>query len=146
MGLDDFKQEKKTRTRSKDKTSEKWVIHMAPGVDIGDVKIPARIKQHEVDKITFSAPGDEEVSMITCMDCNVNATSYEAIVKSEHLKFQDALWYEKFKEQALDSDIDFKGGFSASVSESGDGVLTDMDTEDDEEEQEDSGGIMSFKS
>jgi len=146
MGLDDFKtDEDKKPTRSKDKTSEKWVIHLAPGVDIGDVKIPTTIMKHEVEKITFSVPGDEEVSMITCMECNVNATSYEAIVKSEHLNFKDALWYEKFREQALDSDIDFKGGFSGSLENDDSGVLTDISDDGDDEEEE-TGGIMSFKS
>jgi len=140
MGLDNFKTEGPRSRKEKDtKTSPDHVIHTAPGVDVSGVKIPSIVEMHEVNRLTISKPDadGEEVQMCTCVQCNITGDGYSAIVKRDHLKFKDTLWYQKFREIALNSELEFDDNVVEAEPE---------ESDDDSEESDSSGGLMSFKS
>lgn len=135
MGLDDFKTEG-TRTKSKKdnrNTSDQYTIHVHSEIDVDDLNIPKFIKHHTVDFIEF-----DNQAMCICTECTKAATSYEAMLKVDRLDHVDDTWYEVFMEAAINR--------APAPHESS--ILDDFNPDDEvtKEEDEDSGGIMSFKS
>jgi len=102
-------------------------------MDTSGVNIPARIKRHNVEYIEIVSPDEDDDGNIicTCMQCSTVATSYEAIVKANHLNFKDTKWYPKFKDIALEQAPDKPGSDTDSI--------TDDDNDSDS-------GLMAFKS
>jgi len=137
MGLEAFKTDKprkKSKRSSKDNIPDKHTIHVTNDIDLEEVNIPGRIKRHDVKYLEIVTPdGEGEGNVIcNCMQCATVATSYEAIVKANHLNFQDAVWYDKFKEVALRQAPDKPTG--------------NMQDSDESEDDESDSGLMAFKS
>lgn len=136
MGLESFKTDKpRTRSKSSKRNSlpGKHSIHVTDDIDLSSVNVPGRIKRHNVQYIEIVPPDEHEDGSVVCacMQCSTVATSYEAIVKSDHLDFQDDLWYDKFKEIALDQAPD---------------KPTDNVQEDEGGNDSSDSGLMAFKS
>ena len=136
MGLEAFKTDKprkKSKRSSASNIPDEHTIHLTDDIELEDVNIPGRIRRHNVEYLEIVSPDEEGQGNVicTCMQCATVATSYEAIVKANHLNFQDALWYDKFKEIALEQAPDKPTGTIQ---------------EDEDEDDEPSSGLMAFKS
>jgi len=144
MGLEDFETDgSRTKSKKNKDTSPSNAVHIAPGIDIEDVRIPKWITKHNISPYTVSTGSDEETTMYVCNQCNKAGSSFESIVKSDYLKFDDKLWFEKLMELCIEQEPEFNK-IASGESESS-GVLDEIDESDDDDEEE-TGGIMSFKS
>lgn len=141
MGLDSFKTEG-PRSRSKkssQNSTDKHAVHVAHTVDTEEANIPGTVRLHDVEYLEIVEPGEESDGNVicTCMECTLVGTSYEAMVKTDQLKFQDSDWYDEFKELAINNapekPTDTHGSDLEGVPDTGKGEESDS-------------GLMSFKS
>ena len=107
MGLDAFKTENQTSSTSKKRDNGspgEYVIHVADSVDAELVNIPGHIKRHSAEYIEIVDPEKHEdgKAICACMNCNFVATSYEAMVKTDHLRLDESTWLDEFKEVAIE--------------------------------------------
>jgi hypothetical protein len=141
MGLDSFKTEgpRSQSRRSSDKKTDRHAIHVAHSVDTEEINIPGTIRRHDVEYLEIVEAGENSEGNVicTCMECTLVATSYEAMVKVDHLKFRDSDWYSEFKQLAIANAPDKPSSLDGS----------DLDGIPDTNKEEDSdSGLMSFKS
>lgn len=141
MGLDSFKTEgpRSSSKRSSDNSTDKYAIHLAHTVDTEKVNIPGTIRRHDVEYLEIVEAGEESEGNVicTCMECTLVATSYEAMVKVDQLKFEDTDWYPEFKELAINNAPEKPNSLDESDLEG----VPDTDKGKDQDN-----GLMSFKS
>lgn len=148
MGLESFKTEgpRSRSKRSSNSPSNNNCIHVANSVDTEEVSIPATIRLHSVEYLRIAeANEDDALNVIcACMECNYVATSYEAMVKVDQLDFRESDWFPQFRQVAMNQAPDKP---STQNNEDITGIPdTDKARNTDDEDDEPSGGLMSFKS
>ena len=141
MGLESFKTDgpRSSKTRASNNSSNN-AIHVAQGVDLSALDIPRRLKKHEVEYYVYIPPNEDQDGTVLChcIKCNKVASSYEAIIKSDYLKYSDSNWASQYKPLAMQHAPD---------KPSPDVDIPDSDTEDDDlSSSDDSGGLESFMS
>jgi len=137
MGLDDFKTDnpRSGSSKTEDTGPGKYTIHVHDDIEIEDLRIPSVIKRHTVDFIQLDGK-----YFATCRECDKVATSYEGMVKVDHLKFKDTAWYDKFRDHVIENCPDPENNTMLDES------MLDSEYVDDKDDEDESGGLMSFKS
>jgi hypothetical protein len=108
MGLDEFKKEG-PRTWSPDNDryadSSSEAVHKLRGTEPETGMVPGLRDVHEVvvmEVESTSEPGELR-KVYTCKECDLAGSTFEAIIKSQKLKFEDEDWYEQFYQSASEA-------------------------------------------
>lgn len=110
MGLDDFKTDgNRTYTnKSSTKTNVGDVVHLPQNVDLGDIETPNDVVSHTVEYYTY-IPASEDVSgtaLCICNECSVTGSTYEAVVKNDHLTHRGEEWIDEYIEIAMNNKLE----------------------------------------
>jgi len=110
MGLDDFNTDgPRTYTDNSSTTRhDADFVHMPKALDTDGLELPNGVIVHGVEYYTY-IPADENIegsAICICTECNKTASTYEAIVKTDHLQYKDKEWVEDYRGAAMDNKLE----------------------------------------
>lgn len=110
MGLDEFKTDgPRTFTDNSSNTRQGVdVVHLPNTLDIDGLDLPNDVVVHGVEYYTY-IPADENIegtAICICNECNTTGSTYEAMVKTDHLEHRDNEWVDDYREVAMENKIE----------------------------------------
>lgn len=152
MGLDAFKTEgPRTHTKKKNKkeVGEGNAVHVLKGTEVDTSMVPGGIAIHTIAKREkmMSFDIEDTTEFFVCDECNSVSQTYEDKLKVDKLAFRTKSWYSDFMDEALEaasevSEEEVKDELSIDMVEIEE---EDEDEEEEIQENEETGGLMSFK-
>jgi len=136
MGLDDFKTEGNRTYTKKSSTKREIgdVVHLPEGVDLSDIETPNSVVVHTAEYYTY-IPANENVSgtaICICNECDRTGSSYEALVKGDHLRHREEDWISDYVDLAMTNALEEPDTRPESI------------RDDEENDTEPSSGLESF--